>query len=52
MCGFLFRWDFGSLSGLIGEVSVFVSVGFWWLIWVDQRSLCFCSGGILVVDLG
>ena len=49
MCGFLFRWEFGGLSGLIGEVSVFVSVGFWWLIWVDQR------GGVWVligVDLG
>ena len=104
MCGFLFRWDFGVLSGLIGEVFVFVPVGFWWLIWVDRRwrkhwssgggvwvligvdlsfflffllwsgligdvwvffpvrfwwfiwvdrrSLCFCSGGILVVYLG
>ena len=36
MCGFLFQWDFGGLSWLIGEVSVFVPVGFWWLIWVDQ----------------
>ena len=66
------------MIGLIGGVWVFVPVGFWWLIWVDQRGgvwvligliwvfffffpvvigvdrrcLGFCSGGILVVDLG
>ena len=34
--GFFFFF-FLLWSGLIGGVWVFVPVGFWWLIWVDQR---------------
>ena len=44
-------------SGLIGDVWVFVPVGFWWLIWVDRRwRKHWSSGGgvwvLIGVDLG
>ena len=46
---FFFFFFVPVVIGLIGGVWDFVPVGFWWLIWVDQR------GGVWVligVDLG
>ena len=44
-------------SRLIGDIWVFVPVGFWWLIWVDQRLRKHWSSGggvwvLIGVDLG
>ena len=51
-CFFVFCF-FLLWSGLIGDVSVFVPVGFWWLIWVDQRwRKHWSSGGSVWVLIG